>query len=277
MKADKNRLYNHVEFLTSIFPPKNYQNIESLQKAATYIFDQFSKTELSVSKQNWTAKGESYENIIASFEPEKKMRFIIGAHYDVYKNIPGADDNASSVAAILEIARMLPEKSMLPYGIDLIAFCLEEPPFFKTKSMGSYVHAHSISKENREVVGMLSLEMIGYYESLSENSPSEKNYLMVSGIKKFDTFNKNISDLLKKPGLMDSRRISYADDFLNNGPSDHRNYWIFNYPAAMVIGSGEKRGNPNYHKNSDTLETLNFDILTSAVNSIFYTAMNYSV
>src|SRR5699024_8060147 len=106
-------------------------NIESLQKAAEYIEEEFNKTELTVSRQAWNAKGNIYENVIASFHPEKKQRFIVGAHYDVYKNIPGADDNASSVAAILELGRLLSaDYPTIPFGIDLVAFCLEEPPFF---------------------------------------------------------------------------------------------------------------------------------------------------
>lgn len=148
MKADRQNLYQHVDFLTSIYPFRNYRNIESLQKAADYIFSHFSKTKLAVSRQKWEVNGHIYENIIASYQPENNIRFIVGAHYDVYKDIPGADDNASAVAGILEIARLLSEKTNIPYGIDLIAFCLEEPPFFKTKNMGSYIHAKSAFHAN---------------------------------------------------------------------------------------------------------------------------------
>lgn len=272
MNADKEILYQHVKFLTSVYPYRNYKNIESLQKTADYIYLNFSETNLKISRQKWKVNNNIYENIIASYRPEKKKRFIVGAHYDVYKDIPGADDNASSVSGLLEISRFLSEKSYIPYGIDLVAFCLEEPPFFKTKNMGSYIHAKSVYKKNQEIIGMLSLEMIGYYEQLSGEG---KNYLIVSGIKKYDNFNKKVSNLLRKESSMDSRRVSYSDDLKNNGPSDHRNYWLFNYPAAMVIGTGEKRGNPHYHKPSDTIETLNFDVLTEAVNSIGYAVFNF--
>lgn len=272
MKANKQNLYQHVEFLTSIYPFRNHQNVESLKKAADYIFLHFSKTGLLVNRQKWEVNGNFYENIIASYQPEHKTRFIVGAHYDVYKNIPGADDNAGSVAGILEIARLLSHKTAISYGIDLIAFCLEEPPFFKTKNMGSYIHAESVFKNDQEIIGMLSIEMIGYYEQLSETG---KNYLIVSGIKKFDDFNKKISELLGNGSVLDSRRISYSNNLKNNGPSDHRNYWLFNYPAAMIIGTGEKQGNPHYHKASDTIETLNFDLLTEAVNSIGYATFNF--
>lgn len=276
MPANQNRLYRDVDFLTSIYPYRNYKNLESLQKAADYIETEFKQTGLLVSRQAWEAKGNTYENVIAAFQPEKKQRFIVGAHYDVYRDIPGADDNSSAVAAILELARLLSTNNhTLPYGIDLVAFCLEEPPFFKTKMMGSYIHAKSVFENGVDVIGMISIEMIGYYNSLEENSENDSNNLFVSGIRKYDAFNKRISQLIRNGSTMGSRRISFDDNYANNGPSDHRNYWIFGYPAVMVIGAGEA-GNPHYHKPSDTIETLNFEQLTEAVNSLMHVVLNFT-
>lgn len=273
MHADKRTLYEHVDFLTSIYPFRNYKNVESLQKAADYIYRHFAETGLSTTRQTWEAGDHYYQNVIASFQPESRKRFVVGAHYDVYKDIPGADDNASAVAGLLETARVISHNNDIPYGIDMVAFSLEEPPFFKTKQMGSYVHAASVAAKDIEVIGMLSLEMIGYYGS-KEESNHQKNYLVVSGIKKYDDFNKKISDLLRTGSPMDSRRISYADDFRNNGPSDHRNYWPYDIPAAMIIGTGGG-GNPHYHKPSDTIETLDFEALTQAVDSITFAVSNF--
>ena len=270
MQANKNRLYQDVCFLTSISPPRNYKNVESLTKAADYIKREFSRTGLPTSVQQWTAKGRVYKNIIASFQPEKENRFIIGAHYDVYKNQPGADDNASGVAGLLEIARLLTANNFsIDYGIDFVSFCLEEPPFFKRKEMGSYIHAKSVYDDNQHIIGMISLEMIGYYRenSNSNEDASGRNSLIVSGIRKYDDFNKRISQLLKENSDMNSKRLSYADNYRNNGPSDHRNYWKFGYPAVMVIGTSGK-GNPHYHKKTDSIETLDFAVMTKAVNSI---------
>lgn len=283
LQADRNRLYRDVEFLTSIYPYRNYKNLESLRKAARYIESEFQKAGLSTDTQQWQAKGNTYENIIASFQPHKKQRFIVGAHYDVYKDQPGADDNASSVAGLLELGRLLSQhRPPLAYGIDLVSFCLEEPPFFKKKTMGSYVHAQSVYERKQEVIGMAALEMIGYYDEQKNHHPENpdraadnKKLLVVSGIKKFDAFNKKLSRLLKTPpGIIDSRRLSYADDYLNNGPSDHRNYWPYNYPAAMIIGTG-KTGNPHYHKPTDTIETLDFKMMTEATNRIAYAVSHF--
>lgn len=279
MKANKKNLYQTVEFLTAIYPYRNYKNIESLAKAANFVEEELKKTGLPTRRQSWNAKENVYQNIIASYQPEKTKRFIIGAHYDVYKEQPGADDNASSVAGLLELARMLTENNLaLDYGIDFVSFCLEEPPFFKTDKMGSYIHANSIIASDKEYIGMIALEMIGYYreeKKIDEEAPFYKNRLMVSGIKSYDGFNKKISRLLKTPRKINSRRLSYADDYRNNGPSDHRNYWSLGIPAVMVIGTGGY-GNPNYHRKTDTIDTLDFEVMTDAVESLAYALFNFT-
>lgn len=277
MLANKKRLYQDVRFLTSISPSRNYKNVESLTKAANYIKMEFRKTGLPTFVQQWEAKGTVYENIIASFKPEKSSRFIIGAHYDVYGNQPGADDNASGVAGLLEIARLLQESNHpVNYGVDFVSFCLEEPPFFKRKEMGSYIHAKSVYDNNQHIIGMISIEMIGYYGESSNSSESASgiNRLIVSGIRKYDDFNKKISQLLKENSDMNSLRLSYANKYPNNGPSDHRNYWKYGYPAAMVIGTSGK-GNPHYHKKSDTIETLNFEVMAEAVNGLAHATFKF--
>jgi len=104
---NKENLYQHVEFLTSIYPYRNFKNLESLSKAADYIEKELKKNGISSYRQSWEARGNKYQNIIASFQPEKTRRFVIGAHYDVYKDQPGADDNASSVAGLIEITRFI--------------------------------------------------------------------------------------------------------------------------------------------------------------------------
>lgn len=282
MRADKTRMYRDVKFLTEIYPYRNHKNIQSLQKAADYIENGFKATGLPVYRQSWQANGHTYENVAAAYLPENKTRFVIGAHYDVYKEQDGADDNASAVAGLLEIARMLPQLKQKPaYGIDFVAFNLEEPPFFGTKMMGSYIHAKSMHETQREVIGMISLEMIGYYGKRKmadygpdEPYPSEKNYLVVSGFRKHHQFNKKISGLLRAGQGMAARTVSFADDYRNNAPSDHRNYRQFGYPSVMIIGTSDEK-NPNYHKPTDTIGTLDFDVMSKAVESCAYALYNF--
>jgi hypothetical protein len=142
MPASKERLYQDVLFLTSLQPARNYQNLQSLKKCVTYIEQEFVKAGAQPERQSWKAWGNEYTNVIASYNPQKKQRLIIGAHYDVAGEQPGADDNASAVAGLLETVRLVfQQKPMVGYRIDFVAYALEEPPFFGTELMGSYVHA----------------------------------------------------------------------------------------------------------------------------------------
>ena len=280
MKAQNKRLYTDVEFLTSVSPARNYQNLESLNKVANYITNEFGKLESNVIEQKWIADNNEYKNIIVKYNPEKKKRLIVGAHYDVCGNQPGADDNASAVAGLLEAARLVfGNKPNLDYGIDFVAYCLEESPFFGTELMGSYVHAKSLYDSNTEVIGMVCYEMIGYFSDepnsqpfptpeLASLYPSTANFIIVVGIQEHHAFNMHIHELMSKDSGIDVQVISFPSSGDLAGLSDHRNYWEFGYPALMINDTSFIR-NPNYHEQSDTIDTLDFDKMTEVVNSSY--------
>ena len=162
--AQANRMKEDVRFLTEIRPFRNYQNIESLEKVVGYIKEQLSNINVGHAEQRWLAEGNEYKNILCSYQPQKQKRLIMGAHYDVCGDTPGADDNGSAVSGLLETIRLISEsKPELDYGIDFVFYCLEEPPFFGTDKMGSYIHARSVSKNKDNIIGMICYEMIGYF------------------------------------------------------------------------------------------------------------------
>jgi len=137
-------------------PFLNFQNLDSLEKVTQYIIREFSDIGFDFEEQKWNAAGNEYVNVIASYNKHKTKRLIVGAHYDVCGDQPGADDNASAVAGLLETARMVAEnKPDLDYRIDFVAYCLEEPPFFGTPDMGSFVHAKSLHDQQIDVIGMI--------------------------------------------------------------------------------------------------------------------------
>ena len=288
MKAQNKRLYTDVEFLTTVSPARNYQNLESLNKVANYITNEFGKLESTVIEQKWIADNNEYKNIIVKYNPEKKKRLIVGAHYDVCGNQPGADDNASAVAGLLETARLVfGNKPNLDYGIDFVAYCLEEPPFFGTELMGSYVHAKSLYDSNTEVIGMVCYEMIGYFSDepnsepfptpeLASLYPSTANFIIVVGIQEHHAFNMHIHELMSKDSGIDVQVISFPSSGDLAGLSDHRNYWEFGYPALMINDTSFIR-NPNYHEQSDTIDTLDFDKMTEVVNSSYRAIKNISI
>lgn len=126
--------------------PRNYKNIQTLNDVASYIKSELVKVCDSTTYQNFDVNDVTYKNVIGSLGTQHKERIIIGAHYDVCGNSEGADDNASGVVGLLELAKKL-SKEKLKYRIDFVAYSLEEPPFFRTEQMGSYIHAKDLFKK----------------------------------------------------------------------------------------------------------------------------------
>ena len=285
IEAKRERLYKDVEFLCNIRPYRNYKNLDALDKACTYISGEFARHGYKPLEQNWEAEGNEYKNIIASYQEDKERRLIIGAHYDVAGDQEGADDNASAVAGLLETARLISENQPeLDYGIDFIAYNLEELPFFTTEKMGSFIHAKSLKDSGVNVLGMICYEMIGYFsdEPGSQKFPSEEvalmypdtgNYIVVVGIEKCRKFNTLFHGLMTEHGGIAVERIVFPDENELAARSDQRNYWKFGYDALMINDTSFMR-NPNYHQLSDTIDTLNFDKMTGVVSSCYHAVIH---
>lgn len=163
ISALKNRLRVHVEFLTGIYPPRNYRNLQSLNKCAEYIENEFKTFPDNVKRQKYLVETNEYKNIICVLNPTGTNTVVIGAHYDVCREQSGADDNASGIAGLLEIGRLLSAETLKQLRIELVGFTLEEPPFFGTIFMGSYQHAKMLKDNNVNLDFMMCLDMIGYY------------------------------------------------------------------------------------------------------------------
>jgi len=281
MNANKYLLYQHVEFLTTLRPFRNYKNLESLEKVCHYLSDEFNQYGLEVAEQTFYARRLEYKNIIATYNREKQRRMIVGAHYDVCGDQPGADDNASAVSGLLETARMVAEaKPNLDYRIDFVSFCLEEPPFYASQQMGSYIHAESIKAFKADIIGLINFEMIGYFHNgdqlypfpeLSEIYPKKANFVAVVGKDTYHQFNQKVYELMKANAGIDVQMIDHPMIEMLAGMSDQRSYWEFDIPALMINDTSFFR-NPNYHEISDDIDTLNFDsmqeVVTCAYNAI---------
>ena len=280
MRAKTERIYRDVEFLTSINPARNYQHLESLEKAYTYIADEFVKAGANPEKQTCLADGKEYTNVITTYNPGRTKRLVVGAHYDVCGNQPGADDNASAVAGLLELVRMIfQEKPQIDYSIDFVAYCLEEPPFFASDMMGSYIHAKSLHDNKVEVIGMISLEMIGYFSDapnsqsypsaeLAKLYPGTANFIIVVGSEKYVAFNNKVHSLMSAGSEIDVQIINFPSGEGLAGLSDQRSYWKFGYNALMINDTAFIR-NPHYHMPSDTIDTLDFEKMTAVINSAY--------
>lgn len=283
-KTDTNFLINHLQHLTKTEQYRNYQHPEQLNLVAAYLFTQFKQHSDSVSYQDFTADGNTYRNVICSFGTEHEKRIIVGAHYDVCGSQQGADDNASGVSGLLELARLL-KGQKLNYRIDLVAYTLEEPPFYATKQMGSFVHAKWLKDNEIDVKGMISLEMIGYFDDArkSQKYPlsllsliygSRGNYIVL--VKKFGSgnfarrFTRKYRDLAEiKTKKFVAPKIIPGIDF-----SDHRNYWHFGFSALMITDTAFYR-NTNYHQKTDTMEKLDIAKMALVIDGVLESLVHF--
>ncbi|MCB0350712.1 MAG: M28 family peptidase [Bdellovibrionales bacterium] len=272
-------LKKHVQHIVNVSPFRNYANSDSLDKVAEYIKMEFEKNCAAVSFQNYEVDGKMYKNVICSFGGQYRKKIIIGAHYDVAADQDGADDNASGVAGIIELTRIIKENNIQPaHDLEIVAYTLEEPPYFSGLNMGSYIHAKSLNDKNDSIAFMLSVEMIGYYSDKwwSQNYPSQILYAfyplkgnfiaLIGGIKEYWNSRKLKTSLAQSMNTplygLNAPDIVPGIDF-----SDHRNYWKFGYNAYMITDTSFYR-NSNYHKATDTIDTLNYEIMADIVQGL---------
>ncbi|MCT2408333.1 M28 family peptidase [Chryseobacterium antibioticum] len=276
--ADINRVKSHLTALTQTSEFRNHKNIDQLNAVADYIKQNFSKYGDSTTFQEYNIEGKIYKNVITSFGTENKKRIIIGAHYDVCGEQQGADDNATGVTALLELARMLKDQK-LNYRIDLVAYTLEEPPYFRTENMGSHIHAQYLKDHNIDVYGMASVEMIGYFKD-EKNSQSYPLGILswvygnkgdfITLVKKFGAGNfvNHFSSNFKEANQIKTETFTAPTSVKGTDFSDHLNYWKFGYSALMITDTSFFR-NKNYHETTDTLETLDLARMTNVIDGIF--------
>ena len=198
--------------------------------------------------------------------------------YDPQTHTPGADDNASGVAGLLELARLL-AISPPPVAVELVAYTLEEPPHFRTDAMGSVWHARSLRRSGTKLRVMISLEMIGYFSDepgsqryplpgLDLIYPRRGNFIAIIGRIDDAAMTRRLkAAMLGAADLpvhsMNAFALIPGVDF-----SDHRSYWAEGYPALMVTDTAFYR-NPHYHRGTDTADRLDYVRMTKVVQGVY--------
>ena len=277
MEARRERLKSHVYTLAVDIGERHHRQKGSLDRTADYIEGAFADMGYNPVSEVYGKFG--FRNVVVNlYGGEAREEIIIlGAHYDSVVLSPGADDNASGVAALLEIAAML--KQHRPgRTIRFVAFANEEWPYFGRENMGSLAHAEKAADRGEKIVAMLSLEMLGYF-STAENSqryPKPLNYFYPDTAD-FIAFVGNISsrDLLRRTifefrasgqfpseGLIAPRIL--VPDIRR---SDNSSFWTNGYAAIMVTDTSNYR-NRNYHRPRDTYDTLDYDSMTRVVTGL---------
>jgi hypothetical protein len=273
LTADPERLRRHVELLSLRASPRDSDHPELLNKAAAYVRSHFAQTQARVRDQAFQARGRTYRNVIASFGPTTGPLLIVGAHYDSFGDFgsnPGADDNASGTAGLLELARLL-DGRRLASRVELVAYANEEPPWFGSPWMGSAVHARSL--QGQDVRGMICLEMIGYFTAKQPAPnllfkllyPARGNFIVVAG----RWSDRGLTRLVKKAILGTGfPAVSFtAPRDAGIDASDQRSYWDLGIPAVMVTDTSDIR-NPHYHAPGDTAATLDYGRMARVVDGV---------
>lgn len=273
MHADPERLRDHVEFLAGEIAPRSYRRPENLAAAADYIRGRFDASGGRVAGQPYEIEGQRHRNLLLQLGPAEGEHIIVGAHYDVAGLLPGADDNASGVAGLLELARLL-APAPLSSPVDLVAYSTEEPPFFGSSDMGSAVHAAMLARDGMRVRAMISLEMIGYFTEtqpapfrfLRLMYPSSGDFILVAGRWADRPLIREVKQAFR--GVDGLRSRSYCGPTaIGTDLSDQRNYWARGYTGVMITDTAFIR-NPNYHTASDTPDTLDYHRMARVVDGV---------
>ena len=279
------RLENHVRMISETIFPRSFEQTENLDRVAAYVRDQFEKAHGVVSDQPFQINGKTYRNVIARFGPETGEVIIVGAHYDSFGANPAADDNASGVAGLIELAYLLGQSAPM-MRTELVAYSLEEPPFFRTASMGSAIHAASVKQSGMKVRVMISLEMIGCFSDAPNSQrfpagifslmyPSRGNFIAVVGSIGEGLLVRQVKSAMRSVSPLPVYSINAPSFVAGLDFSDHLNYWNAGYPALMITDTAFYR-NFVYHTSQDTPNRLDYGRMAMVVQQVYAAVMSLS-
>lgn len=277
----KTNLSSTVRYLSETVGQRSYRDIDKLNKSADYIEEKFRSYGCSTKRHVFIYSGNTYYNIICDIKGTKSSNnaiIVIGAHYDTAIGTPGADDNASGVAGLLELAR-LTSKHPLKHPVQFVAFSLEEPLVSAVRHLGSHLYAKKLKQEGANIYSMISLEMIGYFSDKKSSQhyplpffklfyPDKGNFICFVGDIKSKKFTKKIEDNFKASSALPVETLSTVSIVPGVDFSDHKSFWDVGYHAFMITDTAFYR-NKNYHKEGDTALTLDYDRMTELIKGLY--------
>jgi Zn-dependent M28 family amino/carboxypeptidase len=275
----RNALREHVNALAVDIGPRTPLDPNSLVRAADYIHSVFEDAGLSVREQDYQYYDQRVTNVLATVPAttDASSYYVVGAHYDTIPGTPGADDNASAVAVMLELAGRLRQPS-LKAPVLFAAFTLEEPPAHWTRHQGSRVFVRSCQSKGDRVLGAIILEMVGYtarrqhYPFLPRwpGYPGAGRFIGVIGNWRSRPLGRLVVGRLRlnRDLPVESLFLPFDGWILpDTRLSDHASFWDAGLPALMITDTAFFR-NPNYHLPSDTIDTLDFTFMAQLVKSL---------
>ncbi len=272
------RLRTHVEALAGRIGERNLFRYPALLEAARYVEESFTAAGHTPRSQSFQVDGVEVRNIEVELRGHASAGgvVVVGAHYDSVHGSPGANDNATGVAAVLELARLLSGRA-LPRTVRLVAFVNEEPPFFLTGAMGSAHYAERAAAHGERVVAMLSLETIGYYS----DTPGSQHYPLPLGAFYPDTGNfigfvgnlrsralvRRATGSFRRHARFPSEGLAAPGWLTGVGWSDHQAFWRAGYPAIMVTDTALFRYR-EYHSAADRPEVVDHGRMARVVDGL---------
>ncbi len=275
----RDALARDVTHLAGAIGERNVMRPRAYAAAADFIEQSLRAAGYATSRDTFEVEGVRCANIEAEIRGNQEI-IVVGAHYDTVWGSPGADDNGTGVAALLAIARAFVVDSrprLSARTIRFVAFANEEPPYFETAHMGSLRYARRCHDRGEKIVGMFSLETIGYFSDAPRSQqypamlntvyPSTGNFIaFVSNLRSRALLRRCIHEF-RKHATIPSEGGALPEDVPGIAWSDQWAFWHFGYPAVMVTDTALFR-NPHYHSATDTLQTLDYDRLARVVDGL---------
>jgi hypothetical protein len=281
------RLRAHVEMLATTIGPRNItSHLPALRQSADWIRSTFRALGYDPSIQEFSADNETVQNISVELRGASRpdQIFVIGAHYDSVTNCPAANDNGSGIAGTIELARHF-KANPLAITLRFAAFVNEEPPYFHTEQMGSLVYARGCRARNDKIVGMISLETIGYYSDapgsqqypvpFNQFFPKVGNFIGFCGCWSSRGFVQRVTESFRAHTKFPSEGLAAPDWIPGIGWSDHWSFSKVGYPALMATDTAPYRYK-YYHTPQDTPEKLDYEKMARVIAGIGRVVENFS-
>lgn len=275
--GSEERLRRHVYALAGEIGPRPYWDGAGLARAEAYIRSEFEAAGLVVERRSYRFFGREVANLVGAPAASRDARgwYLVGAHYDTVRGTPGADDNASAVAVLLELARRF-AGSLLP--LRFVAFTLEEPPAFGTPWQGSRRFCRETKRRGEQVLGAIVLEMVGFtapsqpYPAVLANRgyPKTGDFIGVIGDGRSRSFTERLVRAMRAAATVrvESLIVPLRGWLLPiSRLSDHASFWDRGWPAVMVTDTAFLR-NPNYHRASDLPDTLDYTFMAGVLDAL---------
>ena len=271
-------LHSHVQTLAGQIGERNLFRHDRLVMAADYIRTTLAGAGYEVRRQPYGVAGKICENIEAEMRGREKPDdiVVIGAHYDSVQGSPGANDNASGVAATLALARAFADTTPAR-TLRFVLFANEEPPFFQTEHMGSRVYAKRSRERGENIALMLSLETIGYYSDepgsqhllfpLSLIYPSTGNFIAFVSNVENGFLVRQLVGSFRQQAQFPSEGGALWGLIPGVGWSDHWAFWEEGFPAVMVTDTAPFRY-PAYHSHADRPELVQYERMARVVSGL---------